>query len=145
MDKKIAMAVIALIVGGGLGFFGGMKYQQNKTAKMFSSRSGQFGGAGGLSAGRQGARGSVAGMGFLNGQVISKDEKSLTIRLMNGGSQIVLLSPSTQYRKAVDGTDADIAVDSQVTVTGSSNSDGSLTAQSIQIRQASSTPSSIGR
>jgi hypothetical protein len=58
---------------------------------------------------------------------------------MNGGSQIAVLAPSTQYRKAVDGSATDVTTGSMVTITGTQNSDGSITAQNVQIRTASST------
>ncbi len=68
------------------------------------------------------------------------NSNTITVKNMVGGSQVVVLAPSTQYRKAVDGTSTDVAVGSMVTITGATNSDGSLTAQSVQIRAASSTP-----
>ena len=140
MNKKIISIIAALVIGAAGGFFGGMKYQQNKTVKTFAGRAGQFG-----PNSQGGRRGGAGGTGFSGGQVIAKDGKSITVKLNNGGSQIVLLAPSTQYRKAVDGTLSDVSVGSQVAATGSSNADGSLTAQSVQIRSASSTPSSLGR
>ena len=87
-------------------------------------------------------RGAGAG-GFVTGQVIAKDTSSITIKLRDGGSQILLLGGSTIIMKATTGTLADLAIGSDITATGASNSDGSLTAQSIQLRPAgfaSSTP-----
>ena len=133
MDKKniVIVVVVALVFASG-GFFGGMKYQQSKTP---TRGGGQFAfGAGGQ------RRAGAAGMGFVNGEVISQDTNSITVKNQNGGSQIVILAPSTTYRKAVDGTSGDVTTGKMVTVTGSTNSDGSLTAQNVQIRDASSTP-----
>ena len=138
MNSKqwITLIVVAVVFAGG-GFFAGLKYQQSKTPAAAARN---FGGAGSAAvAGRRGTAGG-ANMGFANGQVLSVDNNSITIKLQNGGSQNVVLAPSTQYRKAVDGTSGDITVGSQVTITGTANSDGSLTAQSVQIRSASSTP-----
>jgi Domain of unknown function (DUF5666) len=132
----VTLIVVAVVFAGG-GFFGGMKYQQSKTPS-FAARAGGPSGAAGFAGRRTGSGGS--NMGFANGQVLSADQNSITIKLQNGGSQNVVLAPSTTYRKAVDGTSSDVIVGSQVTVTGTTNSDGSLTAQSVQIRAASSTP-----
>ena len=135
MNQKqiVSMLVVAVIFAAG-GFFGGMKYQQNKTPAI--AVRGQGGNPGG-----QGRRfGGPNGGSFVGGEVLSTGTNTMTVKNMNGGSQIVILAPSTQYRKAVDGTAADVAVGGQVTVTGTTNSDGSLTAQSVQIRTNTSTP-----
>lgn len=137
--KQIVSLVVVAIVFAGGGFFGGMKYAQSKAPAIPAGR-GQFAGQG---FGGRGARGAN-GMAFVGGQVMSVDNGTITVKLMNGGSQIIILAPSTQFRKAVDGTAADVAVGKQITVTGSQNSDGSLTAQNVQIRNmapnATSTP-----
>ena len=131
----VILIVVAVIFAGG-GFFGGIKYQASKTPAV-AARTGAAGAPG--FAGRRGAGGAVAGS-FINGSVLSVSGSTITVKLTSGGSQVAVLAPSTQYRKAVDGTSADVTVGSQVTITGTTNSDGSLTAQSVQIRTASSTP-----
>lgn len=124
------MVVVALVVGG-LGFFGGIRYTQAKrTAQVASARTG---------AGFAGRRGGSGG-GFTGGQIISKDDKSITIKTNNGGSMIVFVSPSTQIAKSVSGALTDLATGQNVTVTGTTNSDSSLTAQMVQIRPAGTTP-----
>jgi hypothetical protein len=134
-NKNIGViALIAIIFAGG-GFYGGIKYQQSKVPVRAG---GQFM----LNGAATGTRrvGGQQAAGFVNGEVISQDSSSLTIKNMAGGSQIIILSPSTQYKKAVDGSQQDLTVGKSVTITGSNNSDGSLTAQNVQIRDASSTP-----
>lgn len=125
--KQIVSLIAVAVVFAAGGFFGGMKYQQSKAP----APRGQF--AGGAGFGNRGGRGANGGA-FANGQVMSVDNGTITLKLINGGSQIIILAPSTQFRKAVDGTAADVAVGKQITVTGSQNSDGSLTAQSVQVR-----------
>jgi hypothetical protein len=132
----VVLIVVAVVFAGG-GFFGGIKYQQSKTPAAAVRTAGAAG-----FAGRRGGAGG-SNMGFTNGQVLSVDQNTITVKLQTGGSQNVILAPSTTYRKAVDGTSSDVTVGSQVTVTGTTNSDGSLTAQSVQIRAASSTPTGI--
>src|ERR1700690_11477 len=95
----VTLVVVAIVFAGG-GFFGGIKYQQSKTPAVV----GRGGGAGAFT-----RRGGAGGGSFINGQVLSVEGNSITVKLMNGGSQIAVLAPSTQYRKAVDGASSDVA------------------------------------
>jgi len=65
--------------------------------------------------------------------VISKDEKSLTIKLPDGSSKIVFFSDSTEISKTTEGTIDDIEIGKQIMVSGDQNSDGSITAKTIQL------------
>jgi len=153
MNKKLILP-IAMIVIIGIVFYGGFLYGKNKssfsqrdfqnlrnlTPEERQQRIGQLGIPG---AGRgNGAQGS----GFVSGDIIAKDEKSVTIKLRDGGSKIVFFSDSTEVGKFVIGTVADLEIGKTVSVNGQANSDGSVTASSIQIRPAmpantTSTPS----
>ncbi len=137
-NQTLVGFVIALIVIGGGSFYGGMQYQKSKTPSFAGgfNRAGMMQGAyGGASGGTRGA-GRVANGGFASGDVLSKDDKSITIKLRTGGSEIILLSDKTQVVKADQGAVSDISVGQALTLTGTPNSDGSLTAESIQIRPA---------
>ena len=97
---------------------------------------GGFGGQGGSGAnGTAGARGS-RGMngGFLSGSVVSSDAQSITISLTSGGSKVVYLSDATKVLKSTTGTKGDLQTGTNIMVTGTPNQDGSVVAQSIQIR-----------
>jgi hypothetical protein len=133
----IALAVVAVVFAGG-GFFGGMKYQQSKMSVRAAGMAGLRGQAFGA-----GGRGATAGSQFLNGMVLSKDAQSFTVKTQTGSSKIVFYSGSTSINKTVGGTAEDIIVGNQIVVTGSTNSDGSLTAQNVQIRAATSTPAGM--
>ena len=128
--NKTIMFVIGIIVVGVAAFYGGLTY--GKTQAKPSMALGR-----GAGAGFRNAQANGGGVG--NGDVMAKDDKSVTIKLKNGGSQIIFYSDATDIMKSVKGTSSDINVGQTVIATGKTNSDGSLTAQVIQIRP-SSTP-----
>jgi uncharacterized protein YneF (UPF0154 family) len=132
MKKNLILILIALIIVGAGGFFGGMKYGESQALKnltpekireIFQQTRGQF----------QTQRQRI-GQGFILGEVISKDEKSLTIKLPDGSTRIVFLSESAQILKSVQGNIQDIEIGKQVIVSGEQTTEGSLTAKTIQIR-----------
>lgn len=143
MNKKniAIIAVVAIAVAGGA-FYGGMTYAKGKTPSVgnfpggqnltaeqrqqFMQNGGGFGGGG--------MRGANVDGGFAGGEIISMDDKSITVKLADGGSKIIFLSDSTTISKMTDGTKDDLVVGKQVTVNGTANSDGSVTAQTVQIR-----------
>lgn len=128
MKKNILWVVLIIVVGAGA-FFGGMKYQQSKRSVQFRDLNGTQGRV-------QGQR-QVAGnrMGFrpVNGEIISSDDTSITVKLTDGGSKIVIFSDKTEINKAAVATKDDLKAGEKVAVFGQENSDGSVTAQSIQL------------
>jgi hypothetical protein len=143
MDKKYVIAVVvALIAVGGGAFYSGTVYEKNTLASQAPVRgSAGFGQGGGTN--RQGGQGRPQGMNgqnvngdFVSGQVLSKDDKSITVKMRDGSSKIIYFSGSTAIGKAVDGTASDLNQGEEVVVNGKNNTDGSLTAQNIQIRPA---------
>lgn len=120
-NNFLIIAVVAILVGA-VGFFGGMKYQQGKKPSFDRNRMGQ----GQL-------QGNRAGFRPVNGEIISSDEKSITVKMQDGSSRIVMLTEKTEINKAASGTKDDLKVGENVAVFGQENSDGSVTAQSIQL------------
>lgn len=108
--------IIALVFAGG-GFFGGVKYQQTETPQ--------------LNRGQQ-VRSRIQG-GMVNGIILSVDTTSMTVKLADNSSKIVVLSGTTTYAKSTDGSQSDLKVSDRVSAFGTTNADGSVTAQSIQI------------
>jgi len=137
MKKIIPIIVVLIIIVGGA-FFGGMKYGQSKNPfsnfsrqdfQNLSSEQRQQLFQGNIGGSFQ--RG--AGSNFLNGEVIAKDENTLTLKMPDGGSKIVFFSGSTKILKTTDGSIDDIGAGEQIMVSGEQNSDGSYTAKTIQL------------
>ncbi len=124
----IAVAVVGLVIGAG-SFYGGMHYAKANAGSQRANIGGAF--RGGANAGGMGARN---GAGFVNGEILSKDDKSITLKLRDGGSKIILYSATTEIGKFTSGTSADLEIGKTISVTGQTNSDGSVSAQSLQIR-----------
>lgn len=134
--KKILLTVVGVaVLAGAVGFFGGMKYAQMSRASQFAGRlGGQQGNMAGVGGRLQGGRGGLSNGGFTSGDIISKDDKSITVKMRDGGSKIIFYSGSTEVGKFVNGTATDLQVGKSVSINGTSNQDGSITAQSIQLR-----------
>jgi type 1 fimbria pilin len=132
-NKSILITIVVAIIVGAIAFFGGMKYQQTKTPQF----AGQFfrntqGGPGGF--GQGGQRGGNRGFGGATvGEVVSQDASSITLKLMDGSSKIVNTSSSTTYSKTDTAAKTDIKTGARIAAIGTSNSDGSITAQNIQL------------
>ncbi|MFZ2522228.1 MAG: hypothetical protein WAX44_04585 [Minisyncoccia bacterium] len=137
MNKKIITGVIVVVVVGGV-FYGGMTYGKSATPARGQFANGQF--TGNINGARgAGARVGMNG-GFTAGEIISKDATSVTIKMQDGSTKIALIASSTQIMKSSTGSLSDLSTGVNVTITGAANSDGSVTAQSMQIRPAGSAP-----
>lgn len=134
MNKKIII-VGAIVIG--TAFYGGVMYGKSMNPSRVQFANGQFSGN------QNGARttGIRNGVndGFTAGEIISKDATSVTIKMQDGSTKIALVATSTQVMKTSSGTLSDLTVGTNITITGTSNSDGSVTAQSVQIRPEGST------
>jgi hypothetical protein len=127
-NKKylISTAVIALIIGAGIGYAGAGMFASPVASK--STRSGFAGNATGM------MRGGTNGGGFLSGTVAAKDSGSITLNTKDGSSHVVLINPATTVSKSATGTENDVVVGGTIIVSGTTNSDGSVSASLIQIR-----------
>lgn len=138
MQKPNSTFIIISIILIVLAFVGGNAYGKGHatTASSGASATRTSTSTGAGFAGRGGIRGTTGG-GFTAGTIVSVDNGTMTISLSAGGSQIIVLSTSTPILNTTIGSTADLKAGANVMITGTANSDGSLTASSIQIRPAS--------
>ena len=126
-QKELIGAVIIVVVA----FYGGMLYGRSGNAAQSTNNGRSFSAAG------FGARGTrTNGMGGAAfGDIIAKDASSITLQMRDGsGSKIVFYTTATPVMKTVVGTPDDLTVGENVSAMGTPNSDGSISAQSIQVR-----------
>ncbi len=127
-SKLIGLVIVLLLAVGGGSFYAGIKYQAGKNSVNFSQ-------------GQQGAFRQRVGQNqnvrSVRGEILNVDEKSMTVKLADGSSKIVLLSGNTSINKATEGVKEDLKAGEKVAVFGNENSDGSVTAQSIQLNPIS--------
>ncbi len=150
MKKSIIIFIVVIAVVGGGAFYGGIQYGKSQGGNGFANLSAEQRQARmqqmGANVGSFRNGNSRGGAGFVNGDIISKDNQSITIALRSlgqnssenqnnqAGSKIVFFSTSTQVSKFSAGNLDDLVIGSSITVNGTNNQDGSITAQIIQIR-----------
>lgn len=125
--------LVAAIAGLGA-FYGGMAFAKTKAGAL-GRRGGDIQSARG--AGLPGGAGFVrrgGDGGFASGEILAKDSASITVKLRDGGTKIVFFSDATEIGKFTSGAAADLEVGKAVTVVGKANADGSIAAQTIQLR-----------
>ncbi|MFA6547865.1 MAG: hypothetical protein WCT11_02890 [Candidatus Magasanikbacteria bacterium] len=134
----IGHAVIIILLATVM-FFTGSWYGSQKNKNLAGGnnmRGAQFGtkGAGGQGGNRMGA--NRAG-GINRGEIVSKDANTITLKLFDGGSKVLLYSPTTVVNKTIAGSLDDVKVGGSIMVTGDANPDGSITAKSLQLVSSS--------
>lgn len=133
MNNKTTQIIIGVILVA-VSFYAGMKYGSLKAPlPTMGLRTENTNGG-------QGFRGGRGGNGATFGEILSKDANGITVKSQDGSSKIVLISASTNVSKQVTGLVTDLEIGKFVSVIGMPNQDGSITAQTIQLRPASTTP-----
>jgi flagellar basal body-associated protein FliL len=132
MNKNImiVVAVVLIIIAAASGFFGGMMFQKNQTSTLGAAGRGNFA----ARFGQNGQSGqNAAAFRPVRGQVLSMGNNSLTVKMSDGSTKIVVLSASTSFVQSTKAALSDIKTGDTVNVVGTANSDGSVTATDVQI------------
>ena len=147
--NQVIGVAIALIVFLGIGYWAGAATHATAGRGSYAAGmgAGSFAGRTGAAGGAAGARGSrAAGFAATTGSILSVDGNSLTITIPTGGTKIVYFASSTSILKSVAGAPSDLSAGTNVIISGTTAPDGSVVAQSIQVRPAgSSTPMMQGQ
>lgn len=128
MNKKIIIIGLIVLV---VAFYGGSVYGKSSASKTIA---GNFNRQGGQMAGNFAGRtlGQNSRGGATLGEILSMDSNSITLKLRDGGSKIIFFVASTTVSKMTSASINDLKVGSQISVSGSANADGSISALSIQ-------------
>ena len=142
----IGVVVVVIIAAGS--FYGGMVYGKNQASasrtitlpngqtRTFNGPPGTAGGFPGQGQrdGTAGGFGQQAGMTF--GTVEGIEGNTLTITTQAGGTIKVQVTDTTLIEKNASVSVSDLATGDTVIVSGSDNTDGSITARSVQVAPA---------
>ncbi|OGY40904.1 MAG: hypothetical protein A2Y82_03480 [Candidatus Buchananbacteria bacterium RBG_13_36_9] len=129
MKKNLPIFILLIIIIAAGSFYGGMLYGKSQSRPgdfrnfMGKAPDGNFRGSA-----------KVTNQNFINGEILSMDDKSITVKIPDNGSKIIFYSQTTTVSKTVDGVISDLKVGDNIMASGESNSDGSVTAKTIQIR-----------
>lgn len=134
---KKYLPTVLLIVGLTAGFAGGYLFKNYQLTKLRGNLRNGMGNVNGqrfVPNGGQ-ANGQNKGMfgGGIEGEVVSIDDKSITVKLSDGSSKIILLQDSTVFSESNIIKKEILVKGSKLNVFGKQNSDGSLTADRIQL------------
>jgi len=126
--KPVVVFLITVGVGA-LAFYGGIQYQKSQSpiGRNFMGQQGT---------GRNGSGVGTRRMGNgqpVSGEIISMDADSLTVKMNDGSSRIVLLNDKTIYNKTASVEKTELKVGEKVGVFGTANTDGSVSAQNVQL------------
>jgi len=131
IGKKLIPIIVAFIIVAGGTFYGGMRFQEYRTKSQFGKMSDNMGRPG---SGQRSGAPNVKGGSMTDGEIIAKDDKSVTVKTQDGSTKIVYFADSTTISKQTNGSPSDLSEGVQVMASGNKNSDGSIAATNIQIR-----------
>ena len=128
-NSMIIAGIILIIAAAAVGFYAGMQYQTGRARNTFA----QGGTFRQRFAGQFAQNGQNANFQAVRGQILSMSNNILTIKLSDGSTKIVVLSGNTTFAQSAKASLSDLKVGDTVNAIGTTNSDGSVTAQDLQI------------
>ncbi len=139
-NKHLLVTIIIAIIFTAIGFFAGSKISQNKGRRnmMMGNPPGQMEFGGNNLKNGSGNRSNMGGN--VMGEISSNDSNSITVKMANGSSKIVLFTEKTSINKATQAVFSDLKVGERVMIFGSTNTDGSVTAQNVQLNPIQNQP-----
>jgi len=137
--SNVAISILILAIGAG-GFFGGYYFQKKKCASTANTKNfaGNFREMSETPPtnipNKNGQANGGHGGGGNTGEIISKDDKSITIKSSDGSTKIIYYSDSTTISKNETVANSDLTVGTNISAMGSINTDKSVTAKNIIIQ-----------
>jgi hypothetical protein len=136
--KKWQMYTLAavVVIGVGVGcLFGGKAWGDSGSSSsidqlMANGGPGLRRGDGSMPAGAPGGRN---GGNMVSGSIIAIDADSITVQTTDGSTKIVLLSSSANISLVTSGSTSDLKTGENVVISGTTNTDGTVTATSIRL------------
>lgn len=136
MKNNLLVTTIVAVIVGGLGFFGGIQYQKvNANPARPGGQFQQLDNGQNRPAGLTGRNGTATrgGVSPVSGEILSIDDKSITVKSQDGSNKIVVYADSTNINKSSEGSFADLQVGEEVMVIGTEDANGTVTAQTISV------------
>lgn len=135
-NQMLVNAFLALFLVAG-SFWAGMQYQKRGQA----GPQGQFGPRGMLTGtvpqGQNATRDNRTGFRPISGDIMAREDKTLTVKMADGSSKIVLLTDQTKVNRENEVTWEELKAGEKVMVMGQEGSEGAVTAERITLNPAS--------
>jgi pectate lyase len=138
MKKNQYILILVALLIAGLSFFAGTRYQLNRlnNSRMVGEKSmigNQRGQQFAVSSDTKSSQNNLSGGTMISGELLSQDEQSLTVKIADGSTKIVIVADSTIYKKSSDAALTDLTIGENLSILGTNNTDGSVTAKTITI------------
>lgn len=141
---QIALVAVAIVAVAVAALFGGRAWGQSTSSNDADlvQAAGQgpgngnapgMPGDGSLPTGGPGGTGRN-GLNPTSGSIVAADDTSITVKTANGSTKMILVSASTSVTKTVVGSLSDLVTGENVVISGTTNSDDTITASNIVLR-----------
>jgi hypothetical protein len=142
MKNKILIPIVVFIFALVVGFFGGLTYQKSQTTTRFAQMGNRQTNGLSVQNGTGQKNGTMMrGNAPVSGKIINQDTTSITVQSADGSNKIIIISDQTKVNKTQVASKTDLKVGDEVMVIGTTDTNGSVTAQSISLGSLLPTPS----